>query len=228
MSSRSVPVGGRAGRKLAASESPLTNLQGSRQAESTRSRSAPAPSAPLVETILQAAVETQVVTTKTEALIRPPAVEDARGEKRRRSSSPSSSLVAVAAGHSRKSTTRAASMPLQSAGSIERHANGSEDGDAARPKEQGSAPTPQDFAMRSQEVPRDHATPHPEHTARDEADATPSKRVKSDIAPWMTQRHKNAIRRSLGATTATEGPVEASPSQTGAARKGRARGSDQL
>lgn len=25
-----------------------------------------------------------------------------------------------------------------------------------------------------------------------------SKRVKSDIAPWMTQRHKNAIRRSLG------------------------------
>ncbi len=29
----------------------------------------------------------------------------------------------------------------------------------------------------------------------------PSKRVKSDIAPWMTQRHKRAIRRSLEASS---------------------------
>lgn len=47
---------------------------------------------------------------------------------------------------------------------------------------------------------------------------TPSKHVKSDIAPWMTQRHKAAIRRSLaGAASTVESLMKTSSPSKGAA-----------
>lgn len=51
-----------------------------------------------------------------------------------------------------------------------------------------------------------------EPVLRDE-NTPPSKRIKSDIAPWMTQRHKRAIRRSLEAGITSSSPVKSTESR---------------
>ncbi|CDS00463.1 hypothetical protein [Sporisorium scitamineum] len=113
-------------------------------------------------------------------------------------------------------------MSPQPASNVEQRAAGFSDGDDGRRKVAGGAYSSKDFAISAREVPPDPDAAQSEHTTHNEPAATPSKRVKSHIAPWMTQRHKNAIRRSLGPATASETPVELSPSQTGAAPKGGA------
>ena len=47
-----------------------------------------------------------------------------------------------------------------------------------------------------------------EKAAADDDNISPSKRTKSDIAPWMTQRHNRAIRRSLEAAAVSSSPAK--------------------
>lgn len=63
-----------------------------------------------------------------------------------------------------------------------------------------------DFTMPTQEEPCEHEMAHTKQLAHDEAETTPFKRIKSDIAAWMTQMQKQAIRRSLGTAIASRTP----------------------
>ncbi len=55
-----------------------------------------------------------------------------------------------------------------------------------------------DFAAPGDQTESGPIAPQSEQQVHDDEGATPSKRRKSEIAPWMTERHKTAIRRSLG------------------------------
>lgn len=71
-----------------------------------------------------------------------------------------------------------------------------------------------DFAKTGDELQGGLDAPQPEHEAPPKADSPASKRTKSDIAPWMTQRHKSAIRRSLGgAAPSSDTPDPSSPTK---------------
>lgn len=80
--------------------------------------------------------------------------------------------------------------------------------------DEGSAPSSHDYAEASSVTEGGLLLPKTNEPASGDEDITPLKRTKSDIAPWMTQRHKRAIRRSLEAAAASSSPIKSPTSKS--------------
>ncbi|SPO24476.1 uncharacterized protein UTRI_03744 [Ustilago trichophora] len=78
----------------------------------------------------------------------------------------------------------------------------------------GSAPSSYDFAEASSVTEGGLHLAKTHEPASGGEDITPLTRTKSDIAPWMTQRHKRAIRRSLEAAAASSSPIKSPASKS--------------
>lgn len=89
----------------------------------------------------------------------------------------------------------------------------------------GDKPTASSHAQSSDEAEGVRRSEPTEETAVGVEHVTPSKRTKSDIAPWMTARHKRAIRRSLEAAAASSSPAK-TPDEKVTADKDRRSQSD--